>query len=90
MKLLKELLSLSEGKFNFVKISYEDFDHLSLDSSDYEDTEINGKHVQVHYDKSGNVDALYYTSKRFGSYCKEIKTDDSVDFAEQDVNWPWD
>lgn len=89
MKLLRELLFLNESRFNFEKISYEQFERLSLESSDYEETEIDGKHVQVHYDKSGNVDALYYTGKRFGSYCKEIKTNDAIDFSEQDVNWPW-
>ena len=89
MKLLRELLFLNESRFNFEKISYEQFERLSLESSDYEETEIDGKHVQVHYDKSGNVDALYYTGKRFGSYGKEIKTDDAIDFSEQDVNWPW-
>ena len=90
MKLLQELLSINEGKFTFTKISYEQFERLSMDSSDYDETEIDGKHVMIHYNKDGNVDALYYPSKKIGSECKEFNTDDPLDFSEQDTNWPWD
>jgi len=75
--------------FTFTKIDHDQFEHLSLDSDDYYETEIDGYPVMVHTNK-GNVDALFYVGKQFASLCKDFNSDDAVSFSEHDPNWPWE
>ena len=91
MSLFKELLEAKKAqkiKPEFKKLTYSEFEKLSMNSEDYSETEIDGKGVLVH-SKNGVVDALYYVKAKIGSFCANSGARGALNFSELDPNWPY-
>ena len=71
----------------FNQITYDQFERLCNSSNDYEETEIDGKLVNVAYNGE-NCIGIWYTEAETGSACKNFEGD-MMSFAEQDPNYPY-
>lgn len=73
---------------DFKRVDYETFEGISLDSSDYEESEIDGYRVIALY-SGKNCIGLYYHKKDFASVNKKFKGN-MLSFSENDPHWPYD